>query len=106
MITAQSTIDARYEAFANTKDYPFSKILQLWMDNNKLKQKGATQHKYLYLIEKLINPELGSIPISQINATIINRFLDKKTWSSFYSDPFCQDSFLINLSLGDKRTFL
>ena len=23
-----------------------------------------------------------------------------------YSDPFCQDSFLINLSLGGKRTFL
>ena len=24
----------------------------------------------------------------------------------YYSDPFCQDSFLINLSLGGKRTFL
>ena len=23
-----------------------------------------------------------------------------------YSDPFCQDSFLMNLSLGDKHTFL
>ena len=23
-----------------------------------------------------------------------------------YGDPFCQDSFLINLSLGGKRTFL
>lgn len=25
---------------------------------------------------------------------------------AIYGDPFCQDSFLINLSLGGKRTFL
>lgn len=56
----------------------FSKILFLWMENNKQNYKGATEHKYLYLIEKHIIPELGTIPISQIDSLTINRFIDKK----------------------------
>ena len=56
----------------------FSEILFRWMDNNRLKHKGATEHKYYYLIEKHIIPELGNIPISQIDATMLNAFLDNK----------------------------
>lgn len=56
----------------------FSEIIYLWMENNKLRHKKATEHKYLYLIEKHIIPEIGNIPISQINSATINSFLDKK----------------------------
>lgn len=50
----------------------------MWLENNKQNHKGATEHKYLYLIEKHIIPELGSIPISKIDSLTINRFIDKK----------------------------
>ena len=56
----------------------FSKVLFMWLENNKQNHKGATEHKYLYLIEKHIIPELGSIPISKIDSLTINRFIDKK----------------------------
>lgn len=56
----------------------FREVLMLWLETNRIRHKGATESKYLYLIETHIVPELGSIRLSQINATIINSFLMKK----------------------------
>lgn len=36
----------------------------------------------------------------------LNYYQPQKVRRVEYGDPFCQDSFLINLSLGGKRTFL
>ena len=43
-----------------------------------------------------------------INKSQIARELgvDRRTVDKYYSDPFCQDNFLLNLSLGDKHMFL
>lgn len=60
------------------KKEKFSEVLQLWLDTNQIRQKGATVRKYRYIIEKHILPELGSIEISQLNATMINSFLQRK----------------------------
>ena len=61
-----------------TKERCFSEIIQLWLNNNRLKQKGATEHKYRTMIEKHIDPELGPLKLSQITTAVINSFLDRK----------------------------
>lgn len=61
-----------------TKERCFSEVLQLWLSNNRLRQKGATEHKYRTMIEKHIEPGLGSLRLSQITAITINSFLDEK----------------------------
>lgn len=63
---------------SKTKERRFSEILQLWLCNNRLKQKGSTELKYRTIIEKHINPELGVLKLSQITAITINSFLDRK----------------------------
>lgn len=55
----------------------FGQILQLWMENNKLRLKGGTINKYQNLIDSHILPELGSALISELDATNINKFLNK-----------------------------
>ncbi len=61
-----------------TKEQTFSEILQLWLRYNRLRQKGATEHKYRMLIERHIDPELGTMKLSQINAVTINTFLERQ----------------------------
>lgn len=56
----------------------FSYALQIWFASVKINLKKATVHKYEYLIEKHILPELGSIQLSKIDANIINTFADRK----------------------------
>lgn len=63
---------------SHAKERCFSEILQLWLSNNRLKQKGATEHKYRTIIERHIEPALGSKKLSQMNSTVINTFLEQK----------------------------
>ncbi len=56
----------------------FKDALLMWMSNNKIKHKGSTENKYLYLIENHIIPELGDIKISDINSSVVNDFLNTK----------------------------
>lgn len=59
----------------------FGEILILWMNNNRIKNKGATVNKYRYLIERHLQPELGKLKMSQLSASLINSFLEKKLLS-------------------------
>lgn len=61
-----------------TKERTFSEILQLWLCNNRLRQKGATEHKYRTIIDKHIEPEIGSLKLSKISAVTINSLLERK----------------------------
>lgn len=56
----------------------FEEALNLWMDNNRIRLKGATINKYQNLIETHILPELGNIKISDLTSTIINTYLSEK----------------------------
>ena len=56
----------------------FEEVLNLWMDNNRIRLKGATINKYQNLIETHILPELGNIKISDLTSTIINTYLSEK----------------------------
>ena len=62
----------------HTKERHFSEVLQLWLNNNRLKQKGSTEHKYRTIIERHIDPALGAKKLSQITSVVINTFLEQK----------------------------
>lgn len=64
----------------------FGEILSLWMDNNRIRLKGGTINKYQNLIDSHIIPTLGLIPVTELDATKINSFLDTKLneLSSFF----------------------
>lgn len=59
-------------------DMKFREILQLWMSNSRIKNKGATEHKYHFMVKRHIEPELGNIRVSTLKASVINTFLDQK----------------------------
>ena len=59
----------------------FSEITRIWLDNNRLRQKGATEHKYLSLIERHIEPALGDFRVSDVTSPTVNRFLAEKLHS-------------------------
>lgn len=65
----------------NSKEKSFEEILRLWLLSNKVKNKGSTEHKYMFMIERHIIPQLGKIKISQLTSVIINQFLDNKLLS-------------------------
>ncbi len=81
--TKQKLLDAATNTMQNTSASPkdklrFCEILSMWMQHNKVRQKGSTIVKYQFIIDNHILPELGAIYVSQITATLINSFLQKK----------------------------
>lgn len=63
------------------KDKSFEEILRLWLMSNRIKNKGSTEHKYLFMIERHIIPQLGRMKVSELTSVIINQFLDEKLLS-------------------------
>lgn len=63
------------------KDCSFSEVLELWLENTCLRQKGATAYKYRYMIDRHIAPELGALKLSQMTAPVVNTFLHRKLQS-------------------------
>ena len=53
-------------------------VQKLWAAQNRIKQKPSTQHRYDYLLQRHILPELGSYRIDSLTAPIINQFLLQK----------------------------
>lgn len=58
--------------------HKFSDVLDMWLRINRLKFKGATEHKYNYLIQHHILPELGDIDVKAINALKLHEFMEQK----------------------------
>lgn len=65
------------EIALKNQEKTFGQILQLWMENNKLRLKGGTINKYQNLIDSHILSELGTVHIGDLDATSINKFLNK-----------------------------
>lgn len=59
----------------------FREVLLMWLENNRIRCKGATYNKYQYLIDTHILPKLGNVKMSDISATMINSFLMEKLTS-------------------------
>lgn len=56
----------------------FKEVCNLWLENNRIRYKGATCKKYKDLLDTHIIPEFGDVYVSQITAPMINRFLKRK----------------------------
>lgn len=56
----------------------FGDVLELWMENNRIRLKGGTINKYRNLIDTHIMPELGSVKLNNITSTVVNNFLTQK----------------------------
>lgn len=59
-------------------DKTLAEVLELWLDNNSVRQKDSTKLKYQFIIEHHINPEIGHLLISEIDRSTINKFLYQK----------------------------
>ena len=75
---AKAVLKAEYINIPHNREHSFKEVLILWMENNRIRYKGATEARYQYLIDTHINPELGAIKISQLSAPTINAFLKRK----------------------------
>lgn len=63
---------------AYNRNHSFSQVLNLWLDSNKVRIKGATKSKYRYMIDSHIIPQLGKHRVSEITTVDINNFLHNK----------------------------
>lgn len=71
-------------------EYVFKDVLQLWLEDNRIRLKESTLYRYSYLIETHILPELGDMEVDQITGPVINRYLAEKSkkWSLRWKRPF------------------
>lgn len=60
------------------REKTFGEILNLWMAHNRIRLKGGSINKYQSLIDTHIMPELGPIRITDLTATQVNAFLERK----------------------------
>ncbi|MBQ8000275.1 MAG: site-specific integrase [Ruminococcus sp.] len=68
-------------SYVTTKRYAkmnFSQLLELWLQENRIRIKSSTETKYRNMITLHIIPELGNKSISTITSTMVNNFLSKK----------------------------
>ncbi len=60
------------------KEKTFADVLELWMQNNRIRLKGGSINKYQRLIDTHIIGDLGSVRVSEISSVVVNTFLEKK----------------------------
>ena len=53
-------------------------LLDLWLDNSKVKLKMSSYVKYFNLIKNHIKPQLGNYPLMDITSTLLNDFSSEK----------------------------
>lgn len=56
----------------------FSAVLHRWLYANRVRLKGATEAKYLTVMETHILPVLGGLRAARVDAATVNRFLEQK----------------------------
>lgn len=80
--TKEKVLAALTETKNNTPkvktEMTFAILLQKWQEFNKIRLKRGTKTRYENLINRQINPELGTLRLSDITASTINDFLNNK----------------------------
>ena len=56
----------------------FGEAVTLWQEVNRSRHKGATNVRYVNLIEKHIRPDLDGIKISQLSSMFLSNFMNRK----------------------------
>lgn len=67
-----------YEATIKQNRKTFFQCIEAWFCSVKFSLKKSTIHKYEYIISKHILPELGNIPLSNIDSNTLNSFAERK----------------------------
>ncbi len=78
LLTASANHSLETPSFSPTTNIKFRDVLNLWMEQNKVKHKGATIAKYQFIIDKHISPDIGDVFISQLTSIMINKYLVQK----------------------------
>lgn len=60
------------------KEKTFGEIINLWIEQNRMRLKGGSIGKYQSLINAHIMPQLGKLRLSQLSASAINSYLNDK----------------------------
>ncbi len=74
----KALLSAEQVSVPQNQESCFKEVLLLWLDNNRIRYKGATETRYQYLIDTHIIPELGNVKLSHLTAPKINAFLKEK----------------------------
>ena len=56
----------------------FADASAMWMKSNRIRLKGSTVHKYQYLLDKHLLPEIGDTTLSSLSASKLNSFFKEK----------------------------
>ncbi len=104
-------LDAEKKVRSNIKTFTIvstlGDLLYYWLEFNCSKNKQTTQDKYKFLIEKHIEPGLGSVKINRISSAMINKFIEEKTKN--LSNSYVRTMAIIiksALELGIKENFV
>lgn len=62
----------------NPKTLIFRDAAKLWLENNRVRIKGATENKYQNLLDSHILPDIGNIRLTEIDGLFINKYLASK----------------------------
>lgn len=76
LVEAQSSVSKTHRKVRTEK--LFSDILIQWLFSNQIRLKGATEAKYINVIESHILPALGGVKLSALNSSTINSFLENQ----------------------------
>lgn len=68
----------QYSSKSPKDDMYYKELLDMWLNNNRVRLKQATLTKYQNIITTHIIPELGDVKLSHLNAANINSFLANK----------------------------
>lgn len=68
----------RYAENIVSSGMTLKEVLDLWIEDNRIRLKEATQYRYRYLSETHILPEMGEIRIDKLTTDAVNSFLMRK----------------------------
>lgn len=74
----QERIKHGEDLYSHSSNILFRDVQKLWVDQNRIRLKPATERKYQYMIDRHILPELGNLRLTQISAPVINSYLANK----------------------------
>lgn len=60
----QSSPITKQNSISSSDEKTFDEVLNMWVENNRIKNKGATVTKYQNLIDAQISPSLGKMKVS------------------------------------------
>lgn len=78
LYAAKTDKNANMPVLQNQKKISFESVLSLWLSQERIAHKRATDSKYDFLIQRHILPELGKMAVCDIDYKTLNNFMNQK----------------------------